>query len=189
MKRKYIILLVVAPFWIIFDQLTKRWATTTFMNKPPIHIIDNFFTLRYVTNKGAAWGMFGNFREDIRINFFTLITIIAVIVLGYYYRKLKDNKLLLLLALASITGGMLGNAIDRIYVKYVVDFIDWHYYSHHWPTFNIADVAISVGMGLLILDWLIHHKEYAEAEKLKVIEAKKKKAEKKAQKISEQSTN
>jgi signal peptidase II len=153
--------------FIYLDQITKAWATKTLKGKQPITIIENYFDLRYAINHGAAWGMFGDMQKSLRIPFFILITIIASAVLIYYYRKLKDNQIILQFALSFVTAGMIGNFIDRVFVTYVVDFIDWHVGVHHWPTFNIADVAISTGMGLLILDWILHHKEYEEKEKLK----------------------
>ena len=181
MKRKYIFFIILVPFWVIFDQMTKSWATSR-LKGSPIEIIENFFTLRYATNRGAAWGMFGNFHEDIRIPFFYLITIIATAVLIFFVRKVKADKILMPIALASIAGGMYGNFIDRVYVKFVVDFIDWHYYTSHWPTFNIADVAISIGMGFIILDWIVNREEYKEIEDLKQLEKERKKDQKKAQK-------
>jgi len=172
-KRKYIILITISAVFIFLDQFTKIWATNNLKGKPHITIIENYFHLKYVTNRGAAWGMFGNFGTSFRIPFFIFITIIASIVLGYYYKKLKKEQIILQFALAFVVAGMVGNFIDRIFVTFVVDFIDWHIGVHHWPTFNIADVAISTGMGLIVIDWILHHKEYSEAEKK--AEAKKNK--------------
>jgi signal peptidase II len=171
-KKKYIILFIISSLFIFLDQITKIWATNTLKGKKPITIIENYFHLKYVTNRGAAWGMFGNFDTSLRIPFFILITIIATAVLTYYYRKLKDHQLILQFSLAFIFAGMIGNFIDRVFVTFVVDFIDWHVGVHHWPTFNIADVAISTGMGLLVIDWILHHKEYAESEKKRLEEKK-----------------
>ena len=159
-KKKYVILAVIVPLFIFLDQITKAWATQRLKGKPAITVIDNYFHLKYVTNRGAAWGMFGSWGTSLRIPFFILITIIASVILGYYYKKLKENQTILQFALALIISGMIGNFIDRVFVTFVVDFIDWHIGIHHWPTFNIADVAISTGMGLLALDWVLHHKEY-----------------------------
>ncbi len=170
MKRKYILLLTLAPIWIVLDQITKKWAESTLKGSENIEVIKGYFTLRYVTNRGAAWGVFGNFRDSYRIPFFILITIVATIILLYYIIKLEDNKIILLVALSSIFGGMIGNFIDRVFVRYVVDFIDWHYKEvYHWPTFNIADVAISVGMGLIILDWIVNRKDYKKDKKKEAV--------------------
>ena len=166
-KRKYIILAIISALFIFLDQITKIWATNTLKGKPRIIIIKDYFDLNYVINHGAAWGMFGNFGTKFRIPFFIVITIIASVVLGYYYKKLKKEQIILQFALAFVVAGMVGNFIDRVFVTFVVDFIDWHVGIHHWPTFNIADVAISTGMGLIVIDWILHHKEYAENAKLK----------------------
>ena len=174
-KRKYIILAVISALFIYLDQITKIWATNNLKGKSPIIVIENYFDLRYVTNRGAAWGMFGNFGTDFRIPFFIVITIIASLVLGYYYHRLKRKQLILQFALAFVVAGMIGNFIDRVFVTFVVDFIDWHVGAHHWPTFNIADVAISIGMGLIVIDFILHHKEYAENEAKRIEEKKRKK--------------
>ena len=80
---------------------------------------------------------------------------IAIGAIIYIYRSAQGQKLLQT-GLMLILGGAIGNLIDRVRIGYVVDFIDWHYKNHHWPTFNIADVAISVGVGLFILDAIVN---------------------------------
>lgn len=165
-KRKYIILAIISALFIFLDQVTKIWATNTLKGKARIIIIKDYFDLNYVINHGAAWGMFGNFGAKFRIPFFIVITIIASVILGYYYKKLKKEQIILQFALSFVVAGMIGNFIDRVFVTFVVDFIDWHVGQHHWPTFNIADVAISTGMGLLIIHWILHHKEYAEKDRI-----------------------
>ncbi len=167
MKRKYVILVFISAVFIFLDQYTKMLATKFLKGKDPIVVIESFFDLRYVTNRGAAWGMFGQLSDNIRIPFFILITIIAAIIIFYYYHNLKRKQLLLQFSLSFIFAGMIGNFIDRVFVRFVVDFVDWHINNHHWPAFNVADICISVGMGLIVIDWIIHHKEYAEAERLK----------------------
>jgi len=174
-KRRYIILAVISGLFIYLDQITKIWATNTLKGKPQITVIENYFHLKYVTNRGAAWGMFGNFGTDFRIPFFIVITIIASIVLGYFYHKLEKKQLIMQIALSFVVAGMIGNFIDRVFVTFVVDFIDWHIGKHHWPTFNIADVAISIGMGLIVIDFIINRKEYAEKEEKRLEEKKAKK--------------
>jgi len=183
-KRKYLILVVISSVFIYLDQVTKAWATTALKGKPQITVIENYFNLKYVTNKGAAWGMFGNMGEEVRIPFFIFITIIASIALGYYYNKLKRKQLTLQISLSFVVAGMIGNFIDRVFVKFVVDFVDWHIGEHHWPTFNVADIAISIGMGLLVIDFIIHRKEYAEKEAIRLEEKKRKKEVKKAEKAA-----
>lgn len=121
-----------------------------------VTVVPGFWNHIYVQNFGAAWGMFSQQSEAFRKPFFIGISIIAVIVVMFIYRNLKPGQWLLATALGSIVGGALGNFIDRIRYGYVIDFIDWYVVwngeEKHWPTFNIADVGISVGVTLMLLD-------------------------------------
>ena len=89
--------------------------------------------------------------------FFVLISVVAIGVILYLYRRTADKKLESL-SLILILGGALGNLIDRIRFGFVIDFIDWFYKGSHWPTFNVADIWITVGVGLLLVDLLFRRK-------------------------------
>ena len=115
--------------------------------------VTSWFNFRLVGNKGAAWGIFKDLPETMRVPFFVLLSAIALTVLLVVYYRSSGQKLMQS-ALVLIAGGAIGNLIDRIQIGYVVDFIDWHINNHHWPTFNIADVSISVGVGLMIIDMI-----------------------------------
>ncbi len=155
MTKKYWFLIFIAPIVVFLDYITKQWAISTLKGKEAITIIENFFHFVYVENRGAAWGMFGKWDDSIRIPFFIAITVVASIILGIIYKKIKSEQILLQIAFSAIIGGAIGNFVDRVFTRYVVDFIDWHFYDKHWPVFNIADVAISIGMGLIILDMIL----------------------------------
>lgn len=123
--------------------------------------VTGFWDNRYTQNRGAAWGFLAGSGERFRVPFFHLVSIAAVIFIFSYYRKLRDDQRYLQFALALVLGGALGNALDRILRGYVIDFIDWHWFdpnwlrpSLHWPTFNVADSGISVGLVLLLLEML-----------------------------------
>ena len=101
-------------------------------------------------------GYFSNLPDAYRVLFFVIISAIAIVAIIVIYHKSYENKLLRW-ALTLILGGAIGNLIDRVRLGFVIDFIDWHYLDvYHWPTFNVADVAISVGVGLLILDMIVN---------------------------------
>lgn len=108
-----------------------------------IPIIENIFHLTYVLNPGAAFGIFAN-----QTIFFILATLIVLGFIGFYYFRTPREKIWLRVGLVLLVGGALGNLIDRVRTGHVVDFLDFRI----WPVFNIADIAISVGVGLLILD-------------------------------------
>lgn len=120
-----------------------------------VPVVDGFWNWRYVENPGAAWGLLANADESIRVPFFFVISVIAVGFIIMFFRKLEPEQKLTVWALSLVFGGALGNLIDRLHLNYVIDFIDWYVGTHHWPTFNVADAAISVGVGLLLLEWIL----------------------------------
>jgi lipoprotein signal peptidase len=134
-----------------------------------VTVVRGFWNHIYVQNFGAAWGMFSQQSEAFRKPFFFGISLLALVVVGTIYRKLRDDQWMLAAALASIVGGALGNFVDRIRYGYVIDFIDWYVMwggrERHWPTFNVADIGISVGVSLMLLDILFgkHDDEPAKA--------------------------
>jgi len=124
-------------------------------------VVTPFWQHRYTQNRGAAWGVLSGAGEQFRVPFFYLISIAAVIFIFSYYRKLRTDQRYLQIALALVLGGAVGNAIDRVLRGYVIDFIDWHWFdplwmrpSLHWPTFNLADSGITVGLVMLFLEML-----------------------------------
>lgn len=151
MKRKYKLLTGIALVGVVLDQLSKFWARGL-EDAPPITVIEHYFDLIYVENKGAAWGLFSGISDSIRAPFFILISLLAIGFIFYFLRKVRKNQTVLILALSFVLGGAVGNFIDRLVYNSVIDFIDWHYYQHHWPTFNVADIFISVGVGFLLIE-------------------------------------
>jgi len=123
----------------------------------PHRFIEDYWHFRYVENPGAAWGMFANLPDGARRLFFHVVSVVALAFIFMMYRRTAQEQGLVRLSLALITGGALGNFMDRLLRGYVIDFIDWHWRNQpgmRWPTFNVADVAISVGVALMLLDSL-----------------------------------
>jgi signal peptidase II len=123
--------------------------------------VTTFWQHRYTQNRGAAWGVMAGAAEKFRVPFFYLVSVAAVIFIFSYYRKLRTDQRYLQVALALVLGGAVGNAIDRLLRGYVIDFIDWHWFDStwrnptlHWPTFNIADAGITIGLVMLFLEML-----------------------------------
>ena len=131
------------PFWftalliLIFDQGTKWLIKENMELYQSIPIIPNIFHLTYIENPGAAFGILANQRM-----FFIIITFIILAFIYYFYRQLKENQVLLKIALGMVVGGALGNLIDRWRSGTVTDFFDFQI----WPIFNIADTAVVVAM-------------------------------------------
>ena len=125
-------------------------------------VIDGFWSWRYAENPGAAWSFAATWPLEVRRLFFPLVSIVAVVMILHYYRRLLAAQRMLAWALSFVMAGALGNFTDRLLRGYVIDFIDWHANDHAWlrpsahfPTFNVADVCINVGVGLIILDSLL----------------------------------
>jgi signal peptidase II len=150
-------------FWLsavvlLLDQGSKLLADARLVFYEPVPLLP-FFNLRLAYNTGAAFSFLGNAGGWQRW-FFAGISVLVVGVLVVWMRRLKPEQWQLSLAFALIIGGALGNLIDRLVYGHVIDFIDVYYKTWHWPTFNIADSAITLGAGLLLLDaWAAHRRE------------------------------
>ncbi len=150
--QKKITFLVCISFVIIgIDQLTKTFVHTQMQLHETKIIIENFFNLTYVRNFGAAFGFLAQTPVLFRDIFFLAMPPLACILILYILKTLKEHQTAQIIALSSIFGGALGNYIDRLHYKYVVDFIDFHWSAKYaWPAFNVADMAIVCGVCLLI---------------------------------------
>ncbi len=120
----------------------------------PYYVYAPFWRMNYVENPGAAWGLFRGLSEGVRNAFFTVVSLGAVGFILYYYRRLRDEQRYLQLALALVLSGAVGNFVDRVARRYVIDFVEWYWWNRpdiRWPTFNLADSLIVVGVALLML--------------------------------------
>ena len=138
---------------IVLDLWTKSIASANLTMFQPVPVFPGFnFTLMH--NRGAAFSFLSDASGWQRW-FFTIVALVVSVVIVVWMHKLKPHERLTAIALAMILGGALGNVWDRITLGYVVDFIDVYYGDAHWPAFNIADSAISVGVVLYILDTIL----------------------------------
>lgn len=149
----------IAVAVVIVDQLTKLWIMTTFALHEQQNIIPGVFDLVYVTNTGAAFGFLAGSKSLLRQAFFVAVVIVALIVIVFAYGHLKRQGRIFVYALGLIAGGAVGNLIDRLRFGSVVDFLDFYIGSYHWPAFNAADSAITVGVALFLLGTLLQHQE------------------------------
>lgn len=153
---RWILFTTIAAFGLIFDQITKLYIDRTMQLFQSIPVLDNFFHITYVRNRGAAFSFLSH--ASWRLPFFIGVSLIAVIVIIIAYNKLRDDQKLAQVSLAMIFSGAVGNLIDRIRLGEVIDFLDAHWYQHHWPAFNVADSLICVGVFLLAFDMLREEK-------------------------------
>ena len=140
-------------FWVllvavvVFDQWTKLWAVSALRGQAPKIIFEDFFWLRYAENTGAAFSMFAG-----KVSFLTWVSAVVALGMLIWAWRLRPAEQGMRLALGLVVGGAVGNLIDRVRLQYVIDFIDVHWMNlKHWPTFNIADSAVCVGMVLLLI--------------------------------------
>jgi signal peptidase II len=145
---------------VIFDQITKYLAEDMLIRHRPVNIVEGL-NMTLVYNRGAAFSFLSNAGGWQRWFFMILslgISIALVIWLRQLSRSEEGKRIFLVSGLALILGGAIGNLIDRTLYGHVIDFIDVYYKTHHWPAFNIADSAISLGAAFLIID-MFKHKE------------------------------
>ncbi len=146
----------------LLDQTTKAWAVKRLKFGGDIEVIPGFFNFAYATNTGAAFSMFAGHGDAGRWALSVVAFVASALVLYFFWRTSRiDDRVLG--ALAMLLAGIVGNVFDRFRLGYVVDFIDVQFGSWHYPTFNVADIAICIGAGLLILD-IFMRKEVKESE-------------------------
>ncbi len=139
----------ISAIVVALDLYTKHLIQGAFQYGDHLTITSFFDLVRY-HNEGAAFSFLANAGGWQKL-FFSAISIVAIIVISYLIRKHRIEKLFCF-GLALVLGGAIGNLYDRVTLGYVVDFLYFHYQSFYWPAFNVADSAICVGVGLLLLD-------------------------------------
>jgi signal peptidase II len=140
---------------ILLDRATKLVIIQTLRLGQGIPVIPGFFDIVFVLNPGAAFGLLATLSDQVRNPLFILISILAVVLIVFYHTRYLRSHRLVSFALGLVLGGAVGNLIDRLYYGMVVDFLDVHAGPYHWPAFNVADSAISVGVSLMILEMLL----------------------------------
>jgi signal peptidase II len=158
-KKNIILFILGAAVVIALDQITKAAVTSRFLLHESYGVIDGFFNIVYVMNPGAAFGFLAGASATFRYVFFIGITVVAILLIIYYLVKSKPGSILIVISLTLIFAGAVGNLIDRIRYGAVVDFLDVFVGTWHWPAFNIADSAISVGAILMIGEIILNRKK------------------------------
>ncbi len=141
---------------IILDQVSKLWMDSNLFFNQPVNLLP-FFDLRLLYNEGAAWSFLANAGGWQRW-FLSGLSLVISGVLVVWLIRLERQQIWLAIALSLVLGGALGNLIDRVIYGHVIDFIDIYYQQWHWPAFNIADSAISIGAVMLVIDAILEGK-------------------------------
>ncbi|MDI3286333.1 signal peptidase II [Polyangium sp. 15x6] len=182
-RASYVFLAVVAIITLALDLGSKWWAVQN-LDKPfaRVDLIKGYLSLALAHNRGGAWGLLQNESENVRRPFFVLVSIVAIAFIVSLYRKLAPNQTALRWGLPLVLGGALGNLVDRIRYGHVIDFIDMYIGNgtgldklvekisgpmreYHWPTYNIADIAIVAGVILMGVDMFTSRKKSAPPKK------------------------
>lgn len=156
---RYLILALVGLGTVILDQVTKAHIMQTMRLHESIPIIPNFFSLTYIRNPGAAFGILASSSNGFRLLFFGVMSVFALGLLVTIFLRLPQDDWVGQLFISGILGGAVGNLLDRMRFGEVIDFLDFYVETYHWPAFNVADAAISVGVCFLIFHFAFEKKE------------------------------
>jgi signal peptidase II len=156
-RPSYAFLALLSMATLALDIASKSWAEHHLEGYPgTVEVWRNHVTLLLAKNRGGAWGLLQSTSENVRRPFFLLVSVAAIVFIMTLYRRLQPRQHALMWGLPLVLGGALGNVFDRIRYGHVIDFVDVHLLykgiDRHWPTFNVADIAICVGVGLMALD-------------------------------------
>ena len=158
----YLFLAIVSVVTLGLDLGSKAWAEKALDLHPPMTVVDHYVDFILARNKGGAWGLLQTTSELVRRPFFLLVSALAIGFIVTLFSRLQPRQRALRWGLPLVLGGALGNVFDRIHYGWVIDFIDVHVtrggIEHHWPTFNVADIAICVGVALMAIDMMVGKK-------------------------------
>ena len=156
---RYLFLALLSVAIVMIDQATKLSIMQSMRLDESIPIVPNLFSLTYIRNPGAAFGLLAGSSNAFRMVFFGVTSLFALALLGTILFRLPEKDWMGQLSIAGILGGAIGNLIDRLRYGEVIDFLDVYVDSYHWPAFNVADSAISVGVVFLIIHFAFEKKK------------------------------
>jgi signal peptidase II len=148
---RYVLLGLVSLGIIVIDQVTKVYIMQTMRLHESIVVIPNLFSITYIRNPGAAFGILSTSSGSFRFIFFGLTSLFALGLLGTILVRMPKDDWMGQISVVAILGGAIGNLLDRLRYGEVIDFLDFYIDAYHWPAFNVADSAITVGVIFLIL--------------------------------------
>ena len=151
MKNKYIRLAVFGGCVVIVDQITKLLILKHLPFHQNITVIAGFFDIIHINNPGGAFGLLASLSPQWRTIIFLFVSSLAVGLILYFYIKTPQSHPWLAAGFALIFGGAIGNLIDRLRFGFVIDFLDFYIAKYHWPAFNVADSAITVGLAVFVI--------------------------------------
>ncbi len=154
MRGKWRVMIAPALLVVALDRLTKALVLGRMTLHQSIPVVDGFFALTYVRNTGAAFGIFAGHGAGFRVPMLLAVAALALGVLLWFVRTVPLERRAVIAACGGVLGGAIGNMIDRAAYGEVIDFLDLYVGTYHWPAFNVADAAITIGVIVLCLDAL-----------------------------------
>ena len=155
---------LVALAVLLLDQATKQIIIRSLRLGEGFPVVSGYFDITFVLNPGAAFSFLATLSERVRNPFFIAISVTAIVLIVIYHTRFAHQHRLTSFALVLVLGGASGNLVDRLRYGVVVDFLDVHIHQYHWPVFNVADSAISVGVGLMLLEMLLDWRDGKQAD-------------------------
>lgn len=156
-RKEYYLLAIISSAVIVLDQLSKLMIVRSIRIHDVVPVINGFFNLVHARNRGMAFGLMNRSHVDFYSYTLVAATFVAVVLLVYWFSRIRTEDKRLIFGFSLILGGAVGNLIDRVRFHEVVDFLDFYLGSYHWPAFNVADSAITVGALGMALYMLFQH--------------------------------
>jgi signal peptidase II len=153
-KKTTLLPLLSALAVVALDQISKIVLAYNIPKYASVPVIKGFFNLVHVRNRGMAFGLMNRPGHGFKFYFLIAATLGAIVLLLFWFRKMKDEDHNITIGISLILGGAVGNLIDRIRLGEVIDFLDFYVGSYHWPAFNVADAAITIGIFWLAVNTL-----------------------------------
>lgn len=155
MRNKYLFLFVVSSVLIVIDQYTKFMVTLYIPLNYSVKVVEGFFNLTHIRNSGVAFGIFADLQSELKPYLLIFVSVIAIVAILAIFHQTEKDKRLVQNGLVLIFSGAIGNLIDRVLHKEVIDFVDFFVENQHWPAFNVADSCITIGVMFMVADMFV----------------------------------
>jgi signal peptidase II len=151
LNKRYRVSFSIAIIVLALDQISKYLIKQLLPLNHSVVVVKDILNLVHIQNPGIIFGIFSQTTYELRTYLLIAVSLVAITFLFFFLRSLKETDFLLTATLSLVLGGAIGNLVDRLVLGKVIDFIDFHWRTYHWPAFNLADSAITVGMVILVI--------------------------------------
>lgn len=148
---------MISSALIVVDQYTKFMVTLHIPLNYSVKVVEGFFNLTHIRNSGVAFGIFSEQNSELKPYLLIFVSIVAIMAIMVIFHQTEKDKRLVQTGLVLVFSGAIGNLIDRVIHKEVIDFLDFYVENQHWPAFNVADSCITIGVMLMAADMLVNH--------------------------------